>query len=67
MESQGFESVKLIGSSSVASAMTPEQWDYWRRQGDEAYRQVLDIVIQESENPYLLGTASHLLYIGRKV
>ncbi|WP_339322025.1 class I SAM-dependent methyltransferase [Paenibacillus sp. FSL W8-0194] len=67
MESQGFESVKLIGSSSVAGAMTPEQWDYWRRQGDEAYRQVLDIVIQESENPYSLGTASHLLYIGRKV
>ncbi|MDR9856528.1 methyltransferase domain-containing protein [Paenibacillus sp. VCA1] len=66
MESQGFETMKLIGSSSIAGAMTPGQWDYWRQQGDEAYRQIMDIVIKESENPYLLGYASHLLYIGRK-
>lgn len=67
MESQSFETVKLIGSSSIAGAMTPEQWDYWRQQGDETYRQIMDIVMKESENPYLLGSASHLLYIGRKI
>ncbi|MDR0269970.1 class I SAM-dependent methyltransferase [Paenibacillus sp.] len=67
MESQGFETVKLIGSSSIAGAMTPEQWEYWSRQGDETYRQIMDIIMKESENPYLLGSASHLLYIGRKI
>ncbi|MCJ8013253.1 class I SAM-dependent methyltransferase [Paenibacillus sp. KQZ6P-2] len=66
MESHGFETVKLVGSSSIAGAMQPEQWDYWEQQGDEAFRQIMDMVLKNSENPYMLGSASHLLYIGRK-
>ncbi|RKP53216.1 class I SAM-dependent methyltransferase [Cohnella endophytica] len=64
MEENGFESVKLIASSSVAGAMKPEQWAYWRDRGEE--ETILRMVFEASESPYLLGSSSHLLYIGRK-
>lgn len=67
MESHGFESIKLIGSGSIAGAMTQEQWDYWRLRGEDEFQQLMQIVMNESENPYILGTSSHLLYIGRKI
>jgi ubiquinone/menaquinone biosynthesis C-methylase UbiE len=67
MESHGFKSVNLIGSSSIAGAMEQEQWDYWRERGDDEFEKVMQIVLKESENPYLLGNSSHLLYIGRKI
>ncbi|WP_256759020.1 bifunctional 2-polyprenyl-6-hydroxyphenol methylase/3-demethylubiquinol 3-O-methyltransferase UbiG [Cohnella sp. WQ 127256] len=66
MEAHGFESLKLIGSGSIAGAMTPEQWDYWRQQGDEAFDQIVQLIMEASESPYILGSSSHLLYIGRK-
>lgn len=66
MESQGFQTIKLIGSSSVAGGMTEEQWDYWKRQGDDAFTQLMELIMNESENPYILGASSHLLYIGRR-
>lgn len=66
MEAYGFESVKLIGSDSIAGRMTSEQWDYWRQQGEESYEQVMELVMEASENPYILGSSSHLLYIGRR-
>ncbi|WP_239618872.1 class I SAM-dependent methyltransferase [Cohnella mopanensis] len=66
MESHGFECVKLIGSSSVAGGMSAEQWDYWRLRGEGEYCRVLQLLIEASESPYILGTSSHLLYIGRK-
>ncbi|MDQ6420591.1 class I SAM-dependent methyltransferase [Paenibacillus sp. LHD-117] len=64
MEEQGFQTLKLIGSSSIAGAMKQEQWDYWRQRGEAEYNQIMEWVLKESENPHLLGTASHLLYIG---
>jgi ubiquinone/menaquinone biosynthesis C-methylase UbiE len=67
MESQGFESVKLISSGSVAGAMTEEQWNYWRQRGEAEYERVLEIIMEASESPYIQGMSSHLLYIGRKV
>lgn len=66
MESQGFSTIKLIGSGSIAGAMSQQQWDYWRQRGDEEFEQILRLVIKESENPYILGTSSHLLYIGKR-
>ncbi|MCR2802789.1 class I SAM-dependent methyltransferase [Paenibacillus soyae] len=66
MEKHGFKTEKLIGSGSIAGAMIQEQWDYWKRRGDEEFRQMMQLVLKESENPYILGTSSHLLYIGRK-
>ncbi|MDO3412512.1 class I SAM-dependent methyltransferase [Saccharibacillus sp. CPCC 101409] len=66
MEEQGFESVKLIASASLAGSMDAEQWDYWRGRGEEEFAAVMRRVIQVSESPYILGTSSHLLYIGRR-
>jgi ubiquinone/menaquinone biosynthesis C-methylase UbiE len=67
MESHGFQTIKLIGSSSIAGGMTEDQWDYWKRQGDDAFLQMMELIMNESENPYILGTSSHLLYIGQKI
>lgn len=67
MEAQGFESVKLISSGSIVSAMTEQQWEYWRQRGDEEYNKVMEIIMEASESPYIQGMSSHLLYIGRRV
>jgi ubiquinone/menaquinone biosynthesis C-methylase UbiE len=67
MESHGFKTVKLIGSSSIAGGMTKEQWDYWKQRGDNEFANIMELVMNESENPYILGASSHLLYIGRKI
>ncbi|TCZ79281.1 class I SAM-dependent methyltransferase [Paenibacillus albiflavus] len=67
MEAHGFETVKLVGSSSVAGAMDDEQWNYWRQRGEEEFQEMMKLVMKESENPYMLGSSSHLLYIGKKI
>ena len=66
MESQGFQTVKLIGSSSVATNMSKEQWDYWKERGEEEFNAIMNIVLEHSDNPYILGSSSHIMYIGRK-
>ncbi|BBI31833.1 class I SAM-dependent methyltransferase [Cohnella abietis] len=66
MEAHGLKSVKLISSESVAGSMNTEQWNYWRQRGEEEFGQVMQIVMKASESPYILGAASHLLYIGEK-
>ena len=66
MESHGFKAEKLIGSGSVVGAMKDEQWAYWKRRGEAEFKQVMDLILKESENPYHLGASTHLLYIGRK-
>lgn len=67
MASHGFENIKLIGSSSIAGAMKQEQWDYWKQRGEEEFEKIRNIIMTESENPFILGASSHLLYIGRKL
>lgn len=66
MEARGFDTIKLIGSNSVATHMTNEQWDYWKDRGDVEFNTIMRIVMEQSENPYILGSSSHLMYIGRK-
>jgi ubiquinone/menaquinone biosynthesis C-methylase UbiE len=66
MSENGFELVGLIGSGSVAGAMKTEQWDYWRGQGEDSYRKIMDMVFESAADPYILGASSHLLYIGKK-
>ncbi|MEC0231367.1 class I SAM-dependent methyltransferase [Paenibacillus alba] len=67
MESHGFQSLKLIGSSSIAGAFKSEQFDYWRSQGEEEFNEMLDTIYAMAESPYVLGVSSHLMYIGRKL
>ena len=66
MESHGFDSVKLIGSSSVAGAFTQEQFDYWRSVGESEYAKWMELVYEYADNVNLLGSSSHLLYIGKR-
>ncbi|MTH53523.1 methyltransferase domain-containing protein [Bacillus mangrovi] len=63
MESQGFESLQLIGSNPGA-ILTGDSWSYWRGRGEE--EQVIQMLIDQAADPYLLGISPHLLYIGRK-
>lgn len=64
MEVHGFESVKLIGSSSIAGSLKQDQFDYWRSCGAEEYEKVMDLIYKSAENVNMLGASSHLLYIG---
>ncbi|WP_342541593.1 class I SAM-dependent methyltransferase [Paenisporosarcina sp. FSL H8-0542] len=66
MESQGFETLDLIGSTNIGTLLTSEQWDYWRNRGDEEYTQLLELLKETASNPHMLGVSSHLLYIGKK-
>lgn len=66
MESFSFDTVKLIGSRSIAGLMNNDQWAYWRNRGESEFNEIMNLVLAESENPYVLGVSSHLLYIGKK-
>lgn len=66
MESHGFETIKLIGSSSIAGSLKAEQFNYWRSRGEDEFQEVMNLIYEEAENPSILGVSSHLLYIGRK-
>ena len=63
MESQGFESIELLGSN-VASILKKDSWEYWKDKGEE--EKILHLIIEKATDPYILGISSHLLYIGRK-
>lgn len=64
MESNGFESVELLGSTNMGVILNEEHWNYWAEKGDKEKLQSL--LIQTASNPYVLGMSSHLLYIGKK-
>lgn len=64
MERHGFETVDLIGSSSIGGLLKKEQKQYWEERGE--YQQMLELLIKTAKDPSVLGISSHLLYIGRK-
>lgn len=65
MESHGFETLDLIGSSNIGSLLSKEQKQYWIDRGEnEAF---IEFLIQIARDPSVLGVSSHLLYIGRKM
>ncbi|MBP1991888.1 ubiquinone/menaquinone biosynthesis C-methylase UbiE [Paenibacillus eucommiae] len=66
MESNGFETIDLIGSSGVGLLMTKEQKEYWAEQGEEENEKLNQFIIQTAAEPSILGISSHLLYIGKK-
>ncbi|MFJ5768706.1 class I SAM-dependent methyltransferase [Psychrobacillus sp. NPDC093180] len=65
MESQGFESIQLIGSN-IGTILNNESWNYWRDKGEQELQKLIDLIIEKGADPYILGISSHLLYIGRK-
>ncbi|MDR6552662.1 methyltransferase domain-containing protein [Paenibacillus qinlingensis] len=65
MESQGFETLELIGSSNLAALISQEQKQYWSDRGESG--EFIDVLIKLARDPSILGISSHLLYIGRKI
>lgn len=66
MEAHGFETIKLIGSSSAAGSLGKEQFDYWESLGEAEYARFMQFLYDSAENTHILGMSSHLLYIGRR-
>lgn len=65
-ESFGFETIKLLSSTGIGGRLTKENWEYWSARGEE--EMLMQLIYETAEDPYILGaTASHLLYIGRKI
>jgi hypothetical protein len=64
MEMSGFETIDLIGSSSIAAMLKNEQKQYWTDQGE--YEKLISFLITTAKDPSVLGISSHLLYIGRR-
>lgn len=66
MESHGFQTLKLIGSSGAAAGLSREQMEYWRKLGKQEFDSWMDIIYSSADKPYLLGVSSHLLFIGKR-
>ena len=66
MESYGFETLNLIGSSNIGTLLSKEQWEYWQNRGKDEFTQLIELLKKTATNPYVLGVSSHLLYIGKK-
>ncbi|SDX60035.1 bifunctional 2-polyprenyl-6-hydroxyphenol methylase/3-demethylubiquinol 3-O-methyltransferase UbiG [Paenibacillus sp. CF384] len=67
MESNGFQTVELIGSTNMGAILGADQWRYWSEQGEETYQQLIQLLIRMAKDSTVLGMSSHLLYIGRRV
>ncbi|MFF2886606.1 class I SAM-dependent methyltransferase [Paenibacillus sp. NPDC057967] len=66
MEGEGFETLNLVGTDCFASALDHQAYEYWRGQGEETYHQLMELIIEWSTDPSMLGSSTHLLYIGRR-
>ena len=64
MESRGFETIDLIGSSSIGGLISNEQRQTWEEKGES--QMLTDLLIELAKDPYALGISSHLMYIGRR-
>ncbi|WP_191565349.1 class I SAM-dependent methyltransferase [Metabacillus idriensis] len=67
MESNGFQTSELIGSTGLGAALNESSWNLWREKGDSELNKLTELLIETAKDPYLLGISSHLLYIGKKI
>ena len=65
METHGFETLDLIGSSNIGALLSKDQKQYWIDRGEN--EEFIELLIQVARDPSVLGVSSHLLYIGRKI
>lgn len=65
MESNGFETIDLIGSSSIGGLISNEQRQAWEEKGES--ETLINLLIELARDPSILGVSSHLLYIGRRM
>ncbi|RNB78273.1 class I SAM-dependent methyltransferase [Brevibacillus panacihumi] len=64
MESHGFETIDLIGSSSIGGLLSKEQKQSWEEKGES--HKLVKMLIEMAKDRSVLGISSHLLYIGRR-
>ncbi|GGG72849.1 class I SAM-dependent methyltransferase [Paenibacillus radicis (ex Gao et al. 2016)] len=64
MESQGFETIDVISSSSIGNLLNEEQKQYWLDSGE--YDKYIEFLISVANDPSIRGVSSHLLYIGKR-
>ncbi|WP_268624793.1 class I SAM-dependent methyltransferase [Paenibacillus alvei] len=67
MREHGFEGIQLISSSGLGGNLTPEQWQYWSSRGEQELERLYQLLYDTAADPSLLGTGTHLLYIGKKI
>ncbi|MEH7454461.1 class I SAM-dependent methyltransferase [Gottfriedia acidiceleris] len=65
METQGFETLDLIGSN-VGAILNNDSWNYWKDKGEAEVEKIINLIKEKATDPYILGISSHLLYIGKK-
>jgi len=65
MERNGFRTVELVSSQSVAGDVQAHLALFAERQ-PELYRWVINELVKLANDPTIIGSAWHLLYIGRK-
>ncbi|WP_160297244.1 hypothetical protein [Paenibacillus sp. IHBB 10380] len=51
MEGNGFETLELLGSTSIGGRLTEENWEYWRHRGEDEFNQVMDIIYETPSDP----------------
>jgi ubiquinone/menaquinone biosynthesis C-methylase UbiE len=66
MESHGFETLNLVGSSNIGTLLSKEQWAYWQNRGENEFGKLIELLKEIATDPNVLGVSSHLLYIGKK-
>ncbi|WP_157787196.1 hypothetical protein [Saccharococcus caldoxylosilyticus] len=66
MESHGFETLNLIGSTNIGAALSPEQWKYWKNSGEHEFTQLIDLLKETATNPYVLGYQLICFTLGEK-
>ena len=65
MERRGFRTVELVSSQSLAADVQAHLALFAERQ-PELYKWVLDELVELANDPTIIGSAWHLLYIGEK-
>jgi len=65
MESAGFETVELVSSQSIAADVQKHLSEFEERQ-PELYPWVMENLVAVANEPTAIGSAFHLLYIGRR-
>jgi ubiquinone/menaquinone biosynthesis C-methylase UbiE len=65
MEAHGFETIELISSQSVAADRQKDLSQFKEKQPD-LYPWVMERLIEQANEPSIVGSGFHMLYIGRK-
>lgn len=66
MESHGFETLNLVGSSNIGSLLSKEQWAYWQNRGENEFGQLIELLIETATDSNVLGISSHCFILERK-